>query len=271
MKNCLVFGAGRSGTSLFMSLLRNSNYHMGSNLYGPTKANPTGYFESYEINKINEDILKSVLPNRFFRYEDLLFNIPIIGERIASIRYNQHIPIRNQRWLSQVPLSVEFPTTKDVDKRIGAQTNQSPFCFKDPRFSITLPYWKRHLDVGKVLFVVLFRHPRSTVRSMQKECGSALYLKSKINLSLEYLDDLWVNYYEHILNNHTEQENWLFVHYEQMLDGSALSKIGERTGIVIQDDLIDRSYNRSKDQDHGNERQKVIYDYLCKKSGFFSG
>ncbi|NIM13858.1 MAG: sulfotransferase family protein, partial [Candidatus Aminicenantes bacterium] len=54
MKNCLILGSGRSGTSMIAGILHKAGYFMGDNLYPPRSANPKGFFENWEINEINE-------------------------------------------------------------------------------------------------------------------------------------------------------------------------------------------------------------------------
>ena len=50
VKNCLILGSGRSGTSMIAGILHKAGYFMGDNLYPPRSANPKGFFENWEIN-----------------------------------------------------------------------------------------------------------------------------------------------------------------------------------------------------------------------------
>ena len=64
MRNIIILGSGRSGTSMLAGCLSTSGYFMGDNLYKKRESNPKGFFENKEINTINEDILSLVTKNR---------------------------------------------------------------------------------------------------------------------------------------------------------------------------------------------------------------
>ncbi|GAG00922.1 unnamed protein product, partial [marine sediment metagenome] len=57
-------GSGRSGTSLVAGCLRNAGYCMGGDLIEPTESNPRGYFESREVNALNEALMRGVSAER---------------------------------------------------------------------------------------------------------------------------------------------------------------------------------------------------------------
>jgi len=44
MKNCIILGSGRSGTSMVAGTLAKSGYFMGDNLYPARESNPKGFF-----------------------------------------------------------------------------------------------------------------------------------------------------------------------------------------------------------------------------------
>jgi Uncharacterized protein conserved in bacteria len=66
MRNCLILGSGRSGTSMVAGTLASAGYFIGDNLYPRLASNPKGFFEDPEINAINEDLLARILPKPFF-------------------------------------------------------------------------------------------------------------------------------------------------------------------------------------------------------------
>src|SRR5438105_10232021 len=109
MRNCLILGSGRSGTSMLAGMLRGAAYYMGAHLIPADDGNPKGYFEDDEINAINEALLAPVTP-RFLR------------------------PSYGWRWLAQVPVGTPLTCPADIAERIEAQTRRVPFAFKDPRF-----------------------------------------------------------------------------------------------------------------------------------------
>lgn len=128
----IVLGSGRSGTSMFTGALAKSGYNLGENpnYLGCNKSNPKGFFEDLEVNTINEDILKKSL-----------FDIP---EKLRS-RFFPAYTFYRARWLSRMPLNYSPRSDKEIDQRIQKVVSQVPFCFKDPRFSYTLPIWQNFL------------------------------------------------------------------------------------------------------------------------------
>ena len=64
MKNALILGSGRSGTSMLAEVLHKSGYDLGPDLMPPAEGNPHGYYESFCIEAINEDLLDQVVPPR---------------------------------------------------------------------------------------------------------------------------------------------------------------------------------------------------------------
>lgn len=61
-QNCLILGAGGSGTSMVAGSLSQSGYFMGEDQDGSKQGNPKGLFEDEEIDGINEALLSLVVP-----------------------------------------------------------------------------------------------------------------------------------------------------------------------------------------------------------------
>ena len=57
MRDCVVVGCGRSGTSLAAGLLAHAGYDCGEDLLPPDDGAPTGFFEARGVNRINELLL----------------------------------------------------------------------------------------------------------------------------------------------------------------------------------------------------------------------
>ena len=253
MKNIVILGSGRSGTSMVAGSLSHAGYFMGDNLMPPTRGNPKGYFESFDIEAINEDLLSSVLPAR---------PRGIIG------RFFKSRPIRSQRWLARVPVGIEFHCSKEVAGRIRHLVIKEPYCFKDPRFSYTLPAWRSWLK--NTVFICVFRDPASTIFSILKECKNEKYLHS-LSMSGKRALQTWILMYKHILDVHRYKGEWLFIHFNQVLEGNGLEKIAISTGAKVDSAFPDTRLNRSsvKDEIHGKSRD--IYMELCNLAGYKSG
>ena len=62
MHNVIILGSGRSGTSMIAGALTKAGYYIGDNPYPPRKTNPKGFFETREVNHVNEILLAQVSP-----------------------------------------------------------------------------------------------------------------------------------------------------------------------------------------------------------------
>ncbi|WKN44450.1 sulfotransferase [Tunicatimonas pelagia] len=252
MKNIIVLGSGRSGTSMLTGLFAKSGYFMGGNLYPGRDTNPKGFFESGQINSINEDIIREVAPKRL---------------RLGPIDPFSNRPNRpGQRWLTQLDLNTKLPDSDQYSDRITSLVSQQPFCFKDPRFCYTLPVWKPYLN--NTIFLVVFRHPHSTANSMVKEYKAMPYLRG-FKFTKQDALNVWHLMYSHILNRHIHDGgNWLFMHYEQILSGECYNVIEEFAEVKVDRGFVDQKLNRNVSREKLEVSLKVVYDSLCEKSKY---
>jgi len=229
MRDCIVLGAGRSGTSMVAGLFRHAGYFMGSRLMPTRAANPRGFFEDLEVNGINEELLATVTP------------LPPRGP-LKFLPAMRRRPRYSQRWLAMVPLDRECKITPGISARIEKQVSHSRYCFKDPRFCYTLPSWRPFLD--DPLYLCVFRDPRQTAQSMVREVREAPYLHG---LKFSYADGLavWALMYRHVLERHRFLGDWLFVHYDRVADGSAISAIEDAVGGPLDRGFPDRAVSRA--------------------------
>lgn len=247
MKNCIILGSGRSGTSMAMGVLAKTGYFMGGKLYPANETNPKGQFEDRDVNHINEELLSQILPVR---------PSGILGELFFKSR-----PVFRQRWLARVPLDTHVPSPSGIEKQIKVLTNRRPFCFKDPRFSYTLPVWRPFIK--NVVFICVFRHPGITVTSILNECKQKEYLKS-LSLNSFRAFQVWGLMYTHILRTHRSQGgDWLFLHYNQFFDGTAFGKLEKTLGVKVDRDFTEAGISHSEKRDKVPSRILSLYDELC--------
>lgn len=205
-KNCFILGCGRSGTSCLAGSVASSGYNIGGVGHAGNKGNPRGYFETKEVNNINDTML----------FED---------SRSIFTHGSRH------GWLTMFPVGICPSQLPNTEARIKSIISSEPFCLKDPRFSYTLPVWKKYLP--KTYYVCVFRHPGAVVNSMMKNCETAPYL-SKIKIDRSICYHIWRLMYAHLL--HHAELNWLFLHYNQILDGTGLDRV---------ESLLDTKVNRN--------------------------
>ncbi len=235
-KNIIILGSGRSGTSTVAGMFAQSGYFMGKNLYPGRDSNPKGFFEDSEINNINENILSLIQPD---------WAHP------------------GQQWLSRMPLSTLFSSTRALDQRIQDIIRIEPFCLKDPRFSYTLPVWRPFLK--NTVCICVFRDPASTVQSILKECEKyypALPMNREIALQA------WAFMYQHIAARHRHQGEWFFVHYDQLFDAGVQARLEQATGAALDRSFPDRSLKRSGPDFTPPPEIEEIYRNLCELADY---
>lgn len=247
-------GSGRSGTSMVAGSLRDAGYFMGERLYEGTGSNPKGYFEDPEINDVNERLLATLLPPRP--------RTPITPALRAR-------PAEYQRWLGAIPLGTRPAATPDLAARIEALVAREPFAFKDPRFCSTLPAWRPHLPEDAVCICV-FREPARTANSIVTETRVAPYLRD-IRVTYRRALRVWTLAYRHVLEEHRFAGRWLFVHFDQFLDGSAIPAIEEALGAPVDRSFADPGLKRSEDDGRVPADTARVYRQLCALAAYEPG
>jgi hypothetical protein len=245
MKNCLILGSGRSGTSMAAGSLRQAGYAMGEGLKEGTPSNPLGYFESAEINGINEDLLRPVVAG--------LAGKPVTAWRLP------HPPLgTDQHWLACLPPEVDVPGRPELAGRMAAAAGHIPFCYKDPRFSYTLPAWRPFLEGRDVVFVCVFRQPGRTVTSMLTDAGARDYLK-QVPLTPAYMWQVWIQMYDRIVREHRRQGKWLFLHYDQAVGGSGLRRLARLLEAPVDFAFPTPALKRSPDLARVPRQARILY------------
>jgi hypothetical protein len=257
-------GAGRSGTSMLSGILHQAGYFMGDKLYLPKESNPKGFFEWKEINGINEEILSN--------FGKSLYST--ILKRVFK-RYTVKAPGKNQRWLLELPVKVIVNNADPkIEEKIREVGKHEPFCYKDPRFSYTLPVWRQLLPPGTV-YICIFREPNVTVESILKECCSRDYLA---NLSINRKDAyrVWAAIHSHILSHYIgfqsidKNPHFFFVHYNQIYDGSALPSLARFLDAPLSDDFVEKELKRTVANGPIPPKAETIYLRLCELAGYTS-
>ncbi len=259
MKNCLILGSGRSGTSMVSGILHQAGYFMGDKLYLPGASNPKGFFEWKVINRINEDILSVYRGGFYSRLKNRLLK-----------KHTVTAPGRNQRWLLALPPdAVVSHCDLSIEERIKTVIRRGPFCYKDPRFSYTLPVWERFLEPGTV-FICVFRDPAVTAASILKECAGREYL-ADLAIDRESAYNVWCGVHTHILAHEAARpDNFFFVHYDQIYDGSALPALSRSLQVELTHDFVDKKLKRTAPPNSHRVPGEVkeLYRTLCRLAGY---
>jgi hypothetical protein len=256
MKNCLIFGSGRSGTSMVGGILHDAGYFMGEDLYPARGSNPKGFFENDYINGINEQILKS-----YDLKKGLL-------HRLFSTRTSIQSPGKGQHWLSAIPIDVDIDTENvNVINDIKMACDVKVFAYKDPRFSYTLPVWEKYLPQDTV-YIVVYREPSVCVSSIVKECEEIDYLKN-MDITRNDAYQSWILNYSHILKNYKDRAGrYFFVHYDQILSGEKIKAMSDFLSVEVASGFVDGSLMRSKPLSDVPQSVSEMYGHLNALSGY---
>jgi len=220
MKNVVVLGSGRSGSSLLAGLMNKTHWH-GDNLIPPSPANPKGFFEDSTVNhEINEGILKQTT--------------------------QRQVP-RGHWWLKRLAPGTPLYSTyqQRVLIRKYLQPRPKPFCLKDPRLSYTFPTWDAYLPSNTVVLVV-FRNPGITVSSMRQEIRKAKYL-ANYKHDASYLFGVWEDMYLNILNHYADSTRpWKFISFDEILTKAGIEKVVDAVIADVDRKFPDVKLKRSK-------------------------
>lgn len=260
MKNCLVFGSGRSGTSMLSGILHQAGYYMGEKLHQPRDSNPKGFFEWYRINRINEEILAA-------------HDRRGVKERLIQAFLHKHTvtsPGRSQRWLMALPAGTEVAAASPgLQAEMRAVLARVPYAYKDPRFSYTLPAWAPLLEAG-IALVCVFRDPAVTGASILKECRSQEYL-ADLSITRRDAYGVWTAQYGHIVDFLAPRfPGIMFVHYDQVLDASARPRLQTALQTALPWDSVDPGLARTRSRDRVPAVAARLYERLRLLAGMGS-
>jgi hypothetical protein len=244
MRDCVIVGCGRSGTSLAAGILADAGYDPGSDLLPPDEGGPKGFFESREVNRINEQLL-AASDGRF-----------TCGDGYARALRD------GERWLAVLPPDVEIdeaPPSLRMEMRSALPS--SPYCCKDPRFGYTLPCWRPLF--GDAIFVCVFRDPAATARSISSQVRYG-----DLTLAFDTAFEIWKAIYSRVLERYRSDGTWIFVHYKQLFDGTGLERLASALGAALDARMADPALYRSRPDTPVPREGQRLYDELCAEARY---
>lgn len=249
MAKFLILGVPRSGTSMLTGLFHGSGVYCGPKQLPPTISNPQGYFESHEINSLNNCIIHKLVSWPVFnglirRRYDLITNLDQRGYAFASPRFLRPMPLGD-----------------DLKERMRTLLSRADFCYKDPRFCVTLPSWRPFLPNG-IKVLVVFREPEKTVESYLKNVDAVYH--PPFHITQRELDIAYARNYSRLLQ--WADSNWSFYHYDQIYSGEAKPKIEKFSGIEMTWSHVNESLRRSQGYpaERTSMKARLVYKRLCK-------
>jgi glycosyltransferase involved in cell wall biosynthesis len=176
-----ILGMHRAGTSLTSRIVNLMGIPIGPNekMLAPAGDNPTGFWEHDEIRVINEKIL----------------------EELGGTW--DEIPVFPAHWEKSSRLDEVRAEALEIIKRDFP--SQGMWAWKDPRNSLTLPFWKDLVAPCK--YVLCVRNPVDVFKSLQV----------RNQFPVEKAMSLWMAYIASALLNTSGQER-LVIFYEDTMD-----------------------------------------------------
>ncbi len=239
-----IAGVHRSGTSMVARLLHLCGLYLGDekDLHGPGPANPEGFWENWQFVNLNDEILKCLGLGW-----DLPFDAPAGWESSSRLA-----PLR----AAAVALTERFRYS-------------GPWGWKDPRNSLTLPFWRVLLP--ELRLVVCLRNPVEVAESLRVRGSS----------SMQFGFNLWLSHYRQLLATCCPQER-VITHYDSYFYDcqQELRRITRFLGMDVPDDVIERACVIVKKRPRqrvttteGLSKAKVpgevlrLYEELCAEAG----
>jgi len=253
MNNIIILGSGRSGTSMIAGLFSKAGYYSGDRPINATFSNPLGYFEDAEINELNNKLIYILTKWEKYDLFRKLFKPPIHSDRRAF-------------WLiPPQPESENILLPDTIVSEIKRYTTKIPFCYKDPRFVITLDLWKNYLP-DNVRFIVVFRNPVKTIASILQD-AKKMY-DPPLRLKKKHVIKYWIKIYNYLITKTVSKDNWFFVNYDDVINYRVIKPLEIFTNVRLNIDHIQRKLNRSKEESIGLYSKSAldIYKELCIKA-----
>jgi len=246
VRDCVVVGCGRSGTSMRAGLLATAGYDLGGRLLEPTPANPRGYFEDRDVMAVNESLLAP--------YTSQVPWVPGVG----ALHRRPLAP--GERWLSVLSPDTDVAVAPEVAARMAELRPASPYCRKDPRFTYTLRAWDSVL--GGAVRLVVFREPDRTARSI-----CAMTDPSTLGLSYTGALALWAAAFRRVLAERDRGGEWLLLHYDQVADGTGLARLERVLGAWPDRSFCEPGLRRSRPGGEVTGPVRQVYEQLCALAG----
>ena len=201
-----ITGMHRTGTSMGARLLKEYGLYLGpeEGIMRPDEGNPAGYWQNLAMDQVTEDLLA----HQAGGWDFLLPPLP-------------------EGWADQPGIEPFRQRGRDL---IQTMSQREPWGWKDPRCSLTLPFWKSLLPGLRV--VVCLRNPVETARSLSSHVGST----DAFNFNL------WHRYYQRLLADSSSDER-LITHYDMFFVDPAgeLARIVDWLGWAVSAEQMERA------------------------------
>ena len=200
-----IAGMHRSGTSMVARLLQACALFLGPDeeLMPPSSANPEGYWENVRFVKLNERIIA--------QFGGWWMDPPSFPAR----------------WEFAPEVDSLFAEAEEL---VGQFHGHNSWGWKDPRNSLTIPFWRRLIPDLKV--VVCVRNPLEVARS--------LFVRGDSTGASQF--KLWLTHYRQLLSA-VPPTHRIVTHYQSYFQNARaeLRRVSDRLDLQVSDEAVDRA------------------------------
>lgn len=204
-----ILGMHRSGTSMVALLLSECGLYLGheGDLMPPGADNPAGFGENLRFVELNERLLAA------------------LGGTWNAL------PEFGPGWLDRDEVA---PLEAEAGHLVQAFAEREPWGWKDPRSSVTFPFWER--VAGPLEVVVCIRDPVEVALSLRRRNG----------VSLDFGLALWLQYNEQIVAT-TSADSRIVSHYDAYFRPSRreLERIAAFIDLPVDGETVERAAARA--------------------------
>jgi hypothetical protein len=204
-----ILGMHRSGTSMVALLLAECGLYLGHDhdLMPPGPDNPAGFGENLRFVELNERLLAA------------------LGGSWDAV------PEFDAGWLESNDINLLHA---EAEQLVRAFAGCEPWGWKDPRSSITFPFWER--VAGPLEVVVCIRDPLEVALSLQHRNG----------VSLDFGLALWLRYNERIVGT-TSVDSRIVSHYDAYFSSPRreLERVAEFIDLPVDGETLERAAERA--------------------------
>jgi hypothetical protein len=237
---------------MLTGLFANTGIYIGGRAHQPTISNPKGYFETKGINNLNNRIIEDYL-----RWP--------IGESVRR-RWSSNIHTDVRAYAYASPRRLHLKSIKpSLQNAIRYYGGKQDFCYKDPRFCVTLPVWRESLDPS-VRHLVVFREPEKIIASFIKN-GKDIYTPP-LEFNGMHLEYAFARNYSRLME--WADETWMFVHYDQVISGEIAPDLERFCNLELGWSHVEKALRRTSKADYVCRTSVVdnVYRQLCRLANY---
>ena len=200
MKNVIILGAGRTGSSFLSGLISHNRFYIQQENISSRYSYPDGDYENPELKELN----KKILWDSGYKYHKAMVRKPVDIEAIKA--------------LGQQPNDIYHDFMEKC-------AQNEPWLWKDPRLCFTIYHWDKYIKKDDIAFIRITRDPFLVFKSHSKK---GIYSSLKDVVQTCHQENVAVDTY---LSDH--KIPFLNIDYSELKDFNIIKKLNVFLGIHI--------------------------------------